>query len=80
MKTDHFKMLHNIEELTHLFSTSRNLHEFLDGTVNIIRQHLTLTACGIYISNERTNCLSLEACFGLNYEELKKVSFAPGEG
>ncbi|MBU0468181.1 MAG: phosphoenolpyruvate--protein phosphotransferase, partial [Candidatus Omnitrophica bacterium] len=37
-------------------------------------------ACGIYISNERTNCLSLEACFGLNYEELKKVSFAPGEG
>jgi phosphotransferase system enzyme I (PtsP) len=80
MKTDHFKMLRDVEELNHLFSGSQNIDSFLSHIVEMVSQHMHTAVSSIYIYDEKTKTLEIKANIGLNQETYRNVKLKLGEG
>ncbi|MCP4133502.1 MAG: phosphoenolpyruvate--protein phosphotransferase [bacterium] len=80
MKTDHIKMLCDIGDLNSLFEESMSLADFLQMIVEMVADHMNAEVCSIYMYNEQTEELVLQATRGLNPDFINKITMNLGEG
>jgi len=80
MKTDHFKMLRDAEELNHLFSDSKNIDSLLEHIVEMVSEHMHTAVCSIYLYDKESDILQINANKGLNQESYRNVKLSLGEG
>jgi len=78
--TDRLKMLCEFSELSWLFSNSEDIRSFLDKIVQMISKHMHAGAATVFLWNDNTERLILEATIGLNKRAIGKVKLKPGEG
>lgn len=73
-------MLCNIGELAALLSQTSDIRDFLDSTVKLTAKHMQADVCSIYLYDENSDELVLNATQGLNPEAVGQVRMKPGEG
>jgi phosphotransferase system enzyme I (PtsP) len=77
---EHFNLLCSIGDLAALLSGSQDIQSFLQRTVELVSRHLKADVCSIYLSDESSGDLILQATLGLNPEAVGHVRMKPGEG
>ena len=80
MKKDNIQLVCSIGEISNLFKEKGDIHGFLQRVVQTIAVHMNADVCSIYLLNDSTGSLVLEATEGLNRELIGKLSLAKGEG
>ncbi|MBN1556677.1 MAG: phosphoenolpyruvate--protein phosphotransferase [Lentisphaerae bacterium] len=77
---DHLRLLAEVgEDLAHL-AGSPNVHGFLEETVRKLADHLDTAVCSIYLYDETTAELVLEATVGLSPESVGRIRLGLNEG
>ena len=77
---DHFSMLCDIGELADLLAGTGNIENFLQDAVKLVSRHLQAHVCSIYLHEEESGDLVLQATIGLNPNAVGKIRMKPGEG
>lgn len=80
MKKDNVELICNISELSGLFKEKGDIRGFLQKVVQTIAEHMKAEVCSIYLLNETTGRLVLEATEGLNRGMVGTFSLDKGEG
>ena len=79
-KSRHLSLLCGISELAALLSDSENISVFLQKAVELVGSHLSAEVSSIYLLDESTQKLVLEATRGLNQDAVGKIYLGIGEG
>jgi phosphotransferase system enzyme I (PtsP) len=79
-KREHLDLLCDISELAALLTGSDNIESFLRQTVAMVSRHMDADVCSIYLLDEESEELVLEATIGLNPEAVGRVRMRVGEG
>jgi phosphotransferase system enzyme I (PtsP) len=77
---EHFNLLCSIGDLAALLSGSQDIQGFLQRTVELVARHLKADVCSIYLSDEHSDELVLQATLGLNPDAVGRIRMKPGEG
>ena len=75
----HLNLLCDISDLATLLIGSENIKIFFQQTVELVARHLDADACSIYIFDDSSQRLVLEASMGLNPESMQ-IRIKIGEG
>jgi phosphotransferase system enzyme I (PtsP) len=76
----HLNLLCNIGDLAAVLTGSNNIESFLSQTVELVSGHMDADVCSIYLLDEVTEELVLEATIGLNPTAIKRVRMKIGDG
>ena len=76
----HLHLLCDISELVALLSASEDIQSFLQRTVEMIARHMDADVCSIYLYDEISGDLVLDATIGLNPAAIGNVRMKIGEG
>jgi phosphotransferase system, enzyme I, PtsP len=76
----HLNLLCDIGDLASLLAGSENIENFLQRTVEMVARHMAADVCSIYLYDENTEELVLEATIGLNPDAIGQVRMRIGEG
>lgn len=76
----HLNLLCDISELAALFIGSENIQSFFQQTVELVARHMDADVCSIYLFDDVSQELALEATIGLNPEAVGKIRMKIGEG
>ncbi|MGD8880502.1 MAG: phosphoenolpyruvate--protein phosphotransferase [Desulfobacterales bacterium] len=76
----HLHLLCDVSELTALLTGSEDIENFLQRTVEMIARHMDADVCSIYLYDEISGDLVLDATIGLNPAAIGKVRMKIGEG
>lgn len=79
-KHEHLDLLCDIGELSGLLRDAADIEAFLDHTVGLVARHLEAHVCSIYLFDELTDQLVLQATMGLHPEAVGKVRIPSAEG
>ncbi|MEZ4524867.1 MAG: phosphoenolpyruvate--protein phosphotransferase [Desulfobacterales bacterium] len=77
---DHFSLLCDMGELADLLAGTANIESFLQEAVKLVARHLRAHVCSIYLYEEGSGELVLQATIGLNPKAVGKIRMKPGEG
>ncbi len=77
---DNVEMLCTIAELGSMFSGKGGLNEFLEKVVDCVAEHMRVPVCSIYLYDEASRELTLQATRGLKIPSGKEVRLMIGEG
>lgn len=77
---EHFNLLCSIGDLAALLTGSHDIQGFLQRTVELVARHLKADVCSIYLNDESSDELVLQATLGLNPEAVGRVRMKSGEG
>jgi len=77
---EHLDLLCDISELAALLTGSDNIESFLKQTVEMVNRHMDADVCSIYLLDEESEELVLEATIGLNPDAVGSVRMKVGEG
>ncbi len=77
---DHFNLLCGIGDLVDLVTASRDIASFLQRTADLVSRHLKADVCSIYLFDENSGYLVLQATVGLNPKAVGQIRMKPGEG
>lgn len=80
MKKNNVELICNIAEIAGMFEDRTNVNGFLQRVVTVISKHMNSEVCSIYLLNNETQTLILNATEGLNKEYIGKLSLGVGEG
>jgi phosphotransferase system enzyme I (PtsP) len=80
MKKDNVELICNISEISGMFKEKGDVRGFLQKVVQTIAEHMRAEVCSIYLLNDSTGRLVLEATEGLNREMVGQFSLDKGEG
>jgi phosphotransferase system enzyme I (PtsP) len=76
----HLHLLCDISELAALLTASEDIENFLQRTVEMIARHMDADVCSIYLYDEISGDLVLDATIGLNPAAIGNVRMKIGEG
>jgi len=76
----HLHLLCDISELVALLTSSEDIQNFLQRTVEMIARHMDADVCSIYLYDEISGDLVLDATIGLNPTAIGNVRMKNGEG
>jgi phosphotransferase system enzyme I (PtsP) len=76
----HLHLLCDISELAALLTGSEDIENFLQRTVEMIARHMDADVCSIYLYDEISGDLVLDASIGLNPAAIGNVRMKIGEG
>lgn len=76
----HLHLLCDISELAALLTGSEDIENFLHRTVEMIARHMDADVCSIYLYDEMSGDLVLDATIGLNPAAIGNVRMKIGEG
>jgi phosphotransferase system enzyme I (PtsP) len=79
-KRDNTALICDVGELTGLFSDSTTLETFLQRIVKMIASHMHSDVCSIYLYDEQSKELIMQANIGLNPDCIGKIKLKVGEG
>ncbi|MDF1566901.1 MAG: phosphoenolpyruvate--protein phosphotransferase [Spirochaetaceae bacterium] len=74
------EMICSVSELANLFHQGQDLRGFLSQVVQIVSKHMQADVCSIYLFNEQSEKLILQATAGLNSEMVGTLTLNTGEG
>ncbi|MDH3956298.1 MAG: GAF domain-containing protein, partial [Desulfobacteraceae bacterium] len=77
---DHLNLLCDIGELANLIIGSTDIQGFLQQTVEMVAHHLNANVGSIYLYDDTTRDLVLQATVGLNPSAVGQVRMKSGEG
>ncbi|MFO7553589.1 MAG: GAF domain-containing protein [Desulfobacterales bacterium] len=77
---DHLNLLCDIGELANLIIGSLDIRGFLQQTVEMVARHLNADVGSIYLYDDTTHDLVLQATIGLNPSAVGRVRMKSGEG
>jgi len=77
---DHLNLLCDIGELANLIIGSTDIQGFLQQTVDMVARHLNADVGSIYLYDDTTRDLVLQATIGLNPSAVGRVRMKSGEG
>ena len=77
---DHLNLLCDIGELANLIIGSADIQGFLQQTVEMVARHLNADVGSIYLFDDTTRDLVLQATIGLNPSAVGRVKMKSGEG
>ncbi|MGA7144465.1 MAG: phosphoenolpyruvate--protein phosphotransferase [Desulfobacterales bacterium] len=77
---DHLNLLCDIGELANLIIGSADIQGFLQQTVEMVARHLEADVGSIYLYDDTTRDLVLQATLGLNPSAVGRVRMKSGEG
>jgi phosphotransferase system, enzyme I, PtsP len=77
---DHLNLLCDIGELANLIIGSADIQGFLQQTVEMVARHLSADVGSIYLYDDITRDLVLQATIGLNPSAVGRVKMKSGEG
>jgi len=77
---DHLNLLCDIGELANLIIGSTDIQGFLQQTVEMVARHLNADVGSIYLYDDATRDLVLQATIGLNPSAVGRVRMKSGEG
>ena len=77
---DHFNLLCHIGDLVDLVTASQDIASFLQRTAELVSRHLKADVCSIYLFDENSGYLVLQATVGLNPKAVGRIRMKPGEG
>ena len=77
---DHLNLLCDIGELANLIIGSADIQGFLQQTVEMVARHLNADVGSIYLYDDTTRDLVLQATIGLNPSAVGRVRMKSGEG
>lgn len=80
MKKPAIDLVYSVAEIISLFEETRSIESFLKKTVSLIAEHMVTDLCSIYLIDQESGNLVLQASTGLKPEAIGKLSLAPGEG
>jgi len=80
MKKDNVELICSISELSSLFKEKTNVQGFLSKVTSTIAGHMNCDSCSIFLLDDDSEELVLEATEGLNREFVGKLRLKPGEG
>ncbi len=78
MKKDNVELICSISELSNLFKGETNFKGFLKKVTSTVSEHMKCDSCSIFILDDSTEELVLEATEGLNKEFLGKLRLKYG--
>ena len=76
----HLHLLCDISELTALLTASEDIANFFQRTVEMIARHMDADVCSIYLYDEVSGDVVLDATIGLNPTAIGQVRMKIGEG
>jgi phosphotransferase system enzyme I (PtsP) len=76
----HLNLLCDISELAALLMGSENIQSFFQQTVELVARHMDADVCSIYLFDDVSRELVLEATIGLNPEAIGQIRMKIGEG
>jgi phosphotransferase system enzyme I (PtsP) len=76
----HLNLLFDISELAVLLTGSENIKDFFHQTVELVARHMDADACTIYLLDETSKELVLEAGIGINPVTIWQERIKIGEG
>jgi phosphotransferase system enzyme I (PtsP) len=76
----HLHLLCDVSELTALLTASEDIEKFFQHTVEMITRHMNADVCSIYLFDEMSKDLVLDATIGLNPAAIGTVRMKIGEG
>ena len=76
----HLHLLCDISEISALLTASEDIQSFLQRTVEMIARHMDADVCSIYLYDEKSGDLVLDATIGLNPKAIGQVRMKIGEG
>jgi phosphotransferase system enzyme I (PtsP) len=79
-KRDHLNLLCHVGDLANVIAGTADIEKFLQQTVEIVACHLNAQVGSIYLFNESSDELVLEATMGLNPAAVGKIRMRPNEG
>lgn len=74
------EILQTLIDVSRIITTSHNLDETLQQTVNLIAERMGADVCSIYIHDEHTHLLELKATHGLDPQAVGRVRMPMSEG
>ena len=74
------EILQTLIDVSRIITTSHDLDETLQQTVNLIAERMAADVCSIYIHDEHTHLLELKATHGLNPQAVGRVRMPMSEG
>ena len=77
---DNVELICSISEISSLFKSGGNIPDFLKRTVMILSEHMKTDVCSIYLYDENTDILTLEATEGLSQKSIGFVKMKLGQG
>jgi phosphotransferase system enzyme I (PtsP) len=77
---DHLNLLCDIGELANLIIGSTDIRGFLQQTVEMVARHLNAHVGSIYLYDDTTHDLVLQATIGLNPSAVGRIRMKSGEG
>jgi phosphotransferase system enzyme I (PtsP) len=77
---NHLHLLCDISELASLLTASEDIENFFQRTVEMIARHMDADVCSIYLYDEISGDLVLDATIGLNPAAIGQVRMKIGEG
>lgn len=80
MKKNNVELICSISELSNLFKGKSNIQGFLSKVTSTIAGHMNCDSCSIFIHDDLTDELILEATEGLNRDFIGKLRLKSGEG
>jgi phosphotransferase system, enzyme I, PtsP len=79
-RKDHLGLLIDVGELSALLAGSNDFRTFLQQVVEMVARHLRADVASIYLYDDETEALRLEATHGLAPEAVGRVEMKLGEG
>ena len=80
MKKPAIDLVYSVAEIISLFEKTRSIESFLKTTVSLIAEHMVTDLCSIYLIDQESGNLILQASTGLKPAAVGTLSLAPGEG
>ncbi len=69
-----------LQDVSEIINFAENFQEVLDKIVKLIAKRLQMNVCSVYLMDEQTNTLLLQATEGLNKNSVGAVRLKVGEG
>lgn len=79
-RKDNVDLICDVAELAGMFEKTSSLSTFLDSTVSTVAWHMKAAVCSIYLLQEESNELLLQATQGLNPDAVGKLTLKSDEG
>ncbi|MBI3993388.1 MAG: phosphoenolpyruvate--protein phosphotransferase [Candidatus Lambdaproteobacteria bacterium] len=73
-------ILQTLIDISRIITTSHNLEETLENTVDLIAERMTVDVCSIYLYDDQQDNLVLMATHGLDKQAVRKVQMRASEG
>jgi phosphotransferase system, enzyme I, PtsP len=80
MHKDNVELICSVGELAAMFEKRSNVRGFLDQVVQVVARHMKAQVCSVYLYDESTRSLVLQATHGLNATSVGDVRLQLGEG